>query len=315
MKNKFWLICLLVLPIILLLIIGFSLLPKEVVIEDTIVKSGIITEFYKGKNSRSSKIPMYVVIDNERFYVTSGVKWAAKYDELLDVLTVGNEIEIEYITQNKNNSIVSIKVDDSYCVTKDETCTGQYEYLALKSTIIIFGTYLYFLFIFFFIILDTKFDFDEFDIFSSKVYLSKLQIIINILIIVCLIIGSIFLIIINKWLYFPCVTIIVGYIYWTKISPVRLYFGSYGFNIIKKCKKKHYGWNAVKEIISVRKRFRTIIIINFKESYKYKNTNISEYMNIVKHNKNKYCYKFCLNNQKLLKFNELCKKYYLKKSK
>ena len=100
----------------------------------------------------------------------------------------------------------------------------------------------------------------------------------------------------------------ITYVFWSIISTNRLFYGTSGFRIIKYYKMKHYGWNAVKQIVKIEKRFRTIIIVNFKDSYDLNNVSVLNYILTAKSANNKYYFIISLNRKQTAEFDMLYEK-------
>ena len=310
MKKNIGLILLLIIPIALFIVIGTAIMPKEIILDNIQVENGEITDFFEGANTRRIHKPMYIIINNDKYFIPSAIKWGVDKDKLLEVFAIGNEIEVEYIVNDERKIVVSIKENGEYLITKEEVCDNQFELQDINSKVLLFGGYLFFLYILMqLIFLFKKFKFDFNLGFTNKIYLSKLQIIVNVLISICLFVGSLLIIAVNEWLYFPVITLAMVYVFWSIISTNRLFYGTGGFRIIKYYKMKHYGWNAVKQIVKIKKRFRTIIIVNFKDSYDLANVSVLNYILAAKSNNNKYYFIISLNKKQIVEFDKLYEKY------
>lgn len=310
MKNKIGLILLLIIPIILFVVMGIAIMPEDITFDNVQKEKGEITDFYEGVNTRRIHKPMYIIINNDKYFIPSAIKWGVDNNQLLNVFTIGNEIEVEYIIKDERKIVISIKENGEYLITKEDTRNNQYKLQDIYSKVLLFGGYLFFLYILMqliFLFKEFKFDFSLG--FTNKIYLSKLQIIVNVLISICLFLGSLLIIAVNEWLYFPAITLAMAYVFWSIISTNRLFYGTGGFRIIKYYKMKHYGWNAVKQIVKIEKRFRTIIIVNFKDSYDLNNVSVLNYILTAKSANNKYYFIISLNKKQIVEFDKLYEKY------
>lgn len=298
-------------PIFLAIFIGFFYLFVGVYDGPTKIIIGEITLFDKGSNGRYSNTPMHIEIDDDTYIITGGVRWTTNFNELKDTLSVGNIITIEFYEEANMKYVVGIEYKDNVIVTKDEYIEGQYKQNNLKATIAFYIAYTYLLIeIMILLSFSKKFNFD-FDLgYMNKVTINKWKYIFNICISILLIIGSLAVIAISKWLYLPAITISLAYLFYTVILRDRVYFGTGGFRILKSCKKKHYGWNAIKEMIQVNYKNKKVVVINFKENYGFKGNDIKEYLKLSKKEKNKFVYILYLRKENLKEFNKLQKKYY-----
>lgn len=313
MKDKIWLLALLFIPFVFILIVGIGYLQKETKPLETYSKSGEIKEFYNKRIGTNKQKRMFIVIDDETYYITTGLRWALDDDILIETLAPLNNVEIEYIVNGDIKSVVAIKESNKSIVTYEETLIGQKEYTNVVSHIAFYAAYLYLLFVVIVMFrMSDKYLLDTTYGFNNKSYLSYLQIIFNIIISICLFSVSFLIIVINKWLYFPLITLAMGYILWSLNSVNKILYGKNGFRVFQYTKCKHYGWNAVKEIVKINKK---LIIINFKEAYNLNNPKVSSYKKVAKLNNNKYWYKLRIKNASIKEFDELYQKYYLKNKK
>ena len=299
-------------PFVFVVFIGFFFLFTEVYNGPTKTISGEITLFDKGNHSRYGSTPMYIQIDDKTYIITGGVRWTTDFNELKDTLSVGNIVTIEFYEESNMNYVAGIKYKDNILVTKSLFIEGQHQQNELKSTIAFYIAYTYLLIIIMIVLSSSKkFNFDFNLGYMNKVILNKWKFILNVIISFLLIVGSLATIAISKWLYLPSITISLAYIFFTFVLKDKLYFGTGGFRIFISCKKKHYGWNAIKELIEINHKNKKIIILNFKDNYCFKGTNIKEYLMFAKEQNNQYVYVFHLTKNNLKEFNKLKKKYYI----
>lgn len=314
MKNNTKPILLMSLPLVFVIILGFIFLLNNVYDGPTKTISGEITLFNEGSNRRYGSTPMHIEIDNDTYIITGGVRWSTDLDDLKETLSLGNTVTIEFYEEVNMKYVVGIKYKDITLVTKDEYIEGQYKQNKLKSTIAFYIAYTYLLIeIMVLLSFSKKFNFDFNLGYLNKVTLYKWKHILNIFISILLIIGSFAVTFINKWLYLPAVTISLAYLFYTFILKDRLYFGKGRFIIFTSGKIKHYGWNAIQEIIKVSYKNKMVVVLNFKEKYDLKDNNIKEYLFLAKKRKNKFVYILNLSKDKLKEFNKLEKKYYITK--
>ena len=87
MKNKIELILLLIIPIILFVVMGIAIMPEDITFDNVQKEKGEITDFYEGVNTRRIHKPMYIIINNDKYFMT-------------------NTLHIIFITLEKYRSIV-----------------------------------------------------------------------------------------------------------------------------------------------------------------------------------------------------------------
>lgn len=304
------------LPLFLAIFVGFLFLFSDVYDGPTKTITGEITLFDKGSHRRYGSTPMHIEIDDETYIITGGVRWATDFTELKEALAVGNIVTIEFYEELNMNYVVGIEFKDTVLVTKTEFIEGQNQQNKLKSTIAFYIAYTYLLIeIMVVLALSKKFAF-EFNLgYLNKVILNKCKFILNIIITILLIVGSFAVIAINKWFYLPLITISLVYLFYTFILKDKLYFGTGGFRILISCKKKHYSWNSIRELIELNHNNKKIVILNFKDNYCYKGTNVKEYLKLAKAQNDKFVYVLHLSKNNLKEFDKLKKKYYINKHK
>ncbi|MBQ8292581.1 MAG: hypothetical protein IJX78_02090 [Bacilli bacterium] len=298
--------------ILLTIILGFVFLFIDVYDGPTKTISGEISLFDKGGTGRG-RSPMHIKIDNETYIITYGVRWATNHDELKDTLSVGNIVTIEFYEEANMKYVVGIEHEGNVLVTKKEYIEAQNEQNKLRATIYFYIAYTLLLInIMLELSFSGKFGFDYNLGYLNEVTLFKGKHMLNIFISVLLIIGSFAAIGISKWLYFPTITIALAYLFYTITFNGRVYFGTGGFRILIRYKKKHYGWNAIKEMIQVNYKNKKVVVINFKENYNFESNDINEYLSLSKKQNNKFVYILYLTKEKSKEFDKLQNKYYKK---
>ena len=303
-------------PLVLAIILGFVFLFSDVYDGPTKTTSGEIKIFDKGSSRRYGSTPMHIEIDGDTYIITGGVRWATNFNELKDTLSVGNVVTVEYYEEANMKYVVGIEYKGNVLVTKNEYIQGQHQQNNLKSTIAFYIAYTYLLIeIMVLLALSKRFNFDCNLGYMNKVTINKSKYIINICISTLLIIGSLAVIAISKWLYLPAITISLAYLFYTLIIRDRVYFGTGGFRILIRCEKKHCGWNAIKEMIKINNKNQNVVVINFKENYNFEGHDIRKYLKLSKNKKNKSVYILSLTKENSKEFDKLQKKYYLCKNK
>ena len=73
MKNKIELILLLIIPIILFVLIGIAIMPEDITFDNVQKEKGEITDFYEGVNTRRIHKPMYIIINNDKYFIPSAI--------------------------------------------------------------------------------------------------------------------------------------------------------------------------------------------------------------------------------------------------
>lgn len=305
-------ILLMSLPLVLSIFFGIFFLFADVYDGPTKIISGEITLFNKGSSRRYGSTPMHIKIEDDKYIITGGVRWSTDYNELKDTLSVGNSVTIEYYEKSNINYVGGIKYKDNVLVTKTEYIEGQHQQNNLKSTIVFYIGYTYLLIeIMILFALSKKFSFDVNLGYMNKVIINKFKFGLNIVLSISLIIGSFAVIAISKWLYFPAITISLAYLFYTLILNDRLYFGTGGFRILIKGKKKHYCWNAIKEMMQVDYKNKKVVVLNFKENYNFEGNDITRYLRLTKEKKNKFVYVLYLTKKNIHEFDSLQKIYYV----
>ena len=112
MKDKIWLLALLLIPFVFILIVGIGYLQKETKPLETYSKSGEIKEFYNKRIGTNKQKRMFIVIDDETYYITTGLRWPVDDDILIDTwfpASFSRRIRLERvrIVSFKSKSLVS----------------------------------------------------------------------------------------------------------------------------------------------------------------------------------------------------------------
>ena len=310
-KDNFKFIALLSIPLLIVIILGFAFLCSAAYDGPTESISGEITLFEKGSHRRYGSTPMYVKIGNEKYIITGGVRWATDFADLKNTLAIGNKVTIEFYEERNVKYVVGIANEDGILVDQSEYIVGQYQQNQSKAMVFFYIAYTYLLIeIMILLSLFMKIGFEYNSGYINKVLLFKWKFILHKCFSVIFIISSLAIIAINKWLYFPTITVSLGFLFWTLNFNDKVYFGTGGFRVFVFGKKKHYGWNAIREIIEVNRKGKKIVVLNFKENYEFSGKNIRGYLALAKKNQNNFVYVLRLTKEHSKAFEQLYRKYH-----
>lgn len=313
MKKDIFKIVPLFIPCLIAIILGCVFLFSDIYDGPTKTISGDISFFNKGSHHRYYSTPMSIEIEGDKYIISGGVRWATDFSDLQGALSIGKTVTIEFYEETNMRYVVGIEGENNFIVTKNDYIEGQYQQNQVKSIIFFFFSYTYFLIIIIILLsMSNKFNYRYNTGFINKVYIRKKKLILNIIISILMMVGSLCVCLISKWLYIPMITLSLVYLFIMVLQSDKIYFGSGGFLLSVCGKKKHYGWNAIKEIIEVKRKKTKIVILNFKENYKYNDDSIINYVLLAKKRKNKCIYVLYLKKDMIKSFDALYKKYYKK---
>lgn len=282
-----------IIGIIFIIISGF-IYSEKIYVPSTEKISGTITEFFRGSSSRYNKAPMHIIINDDKYIIISSLRWAVNDEELEEVLSKGNFVTIEFYYDKDQKNVVGIEYMNIDFVTVNDTIAGAVNKKNTLSIITLCIGYSILLFAFGCLILfKDKYDYCFSQIFSHKIYLSKLQIIFNIIIIILLTLLTLYLSIkVSKWLYFVFSLVLGGYIVYTFITTNQLIYDEHKIIFVKYGKVKKYNWNQLRQIISKGNKYRKIILNFSLENIDYNSSNhdviINEKIHVFNFTKKNY---------------------------
>ncbi len=310
-KAQLKLISIVSIPVIIFLIIGINYSLQKWDVQDTADVSGTISSFYGGSNQKYLKKPMHIIINNEKYIIIHGIRWAKDHDALVAALVPGNDIKLTYFEKNDEKFVISINYDNKTFVSYEETKMNQELYWNNMASLYFCLAYTYEIIVLLICLLSQKtLDMNYNTGFCNKIYLFKKQRILEILfIIILLILALVFGILISKWIYLSLLTIAMIIIYYFHSPHNIIYFGKGGFRIKLTHKTMNFGWNALKQVIIIQKKYQNKVILNFKEEVSYDGS-VANYLKLVKDDylKNVFC--LSLNNLEKKEFVKLSNKYF-----
>ena len=298
------------LPLVVGIIVSIVIHSTELDYPTPKTVSGVITEYFNGRNSKYVHEPKHVIIDGKKYIVSYVIDWALDTDDIKNNLAVGTEVELKYYEEDDCNYVVAIKVDGEYLLTLDDYEVAYYERRAYNVVISTSLGYTMSLIILLLVLLIDLFDY-TFDVeFNNKLFLNKLQLIGLIsLCVLSFILSIVIASIVNNWLYMVGITITALLVYGTFKMVNILKFGVGGFNFIILGKKKRYHYNGIRDIIDLG---NNRLVISFNKTVEL-STDRNELLNIIKNNNDIYMIKF--NNRLINELNIYLKRYYYKNKK
>lgn len=161
--------------------------------------------------------------------------------------------------------VVGIEGENNFIVTKNDYIEGQYQQNQVKSIIFFFISYTYFLIIIILLSMSNKFNYCYNNGFINKVYIRKKKLILNIIISILMMVGSLCVCLISKWLYIPMITLSLVYLFIMVLQSDKIYFGSGGF-VLSVCGKKEK--NKCIYVLYLKKNMKNLLMLYIKNIIK-----------------------------------------------
>ena len=122
MKKK---VLIILIPFIICVTVSLLNFIREIKLDDLQYVTGTISKYTEPiTRARTVDTPMSVVINDTKYVISSGIRWASTIDELEEALEVGNTVTLKYYKSNFGTNVVVAIKGECDVVTVEECKLG-----------------------------------------------------------------------------------------------------------------------------------------------------------------------------------------------